>query len=92
MQKLHVRLSVEVKVPDKLFRQIVDENNTAQFGMVDVEVAEIRDKIDWSSAKPVFDGWDNGGYIPAEWITYDAVESGLYEADENGVRRKENVK
>lgn len=89
MQKLHVRLSVELKIPDKLFKKIVDDNNTEQFGVCDVDVEDIKDLIDWDTAKPVFDGWDNGGYIPAEWLTYDAVESGLYEADENGVRRKE---
>lgn len=90
MQKIHVRLSVELKIPDKLFKKIVDDNNTEQFGMCDVDVEDIKDLIDWDTAKPVFKGWDNGGYIPAEWLTYDAVDSGLYEADENGVRRKEN--
>jgi len=90
MQKLHVRLSVEIKVPDKLFKQIVDDH-IAPFPC-DVDVEEIKDEIDWDSAKPVLEGWDNGGYIPFEWLTYDAVESGLYEADENGVRRKENAK
>lgn len=90
MQKLHVRLSVEVKVPDKLFKKIVDEHNEPLFGLCDVDAEEIKDEIDWDSAKPVFEGWDNGGYIPAGWLTYDAVESGLYEADENGVRRKEH--
>lgn len=89
MQKLHVRLSVEVKVSDKLFKRIIDKHNTAQFGVCDVDVEEIKDEIDWDSAKPVFEGWDNGGYIPSSWLTYDAVESGMYEADENGCRRKE---
>ena len=90
MQKIHVRLSAEVEVSDKLFKKIVDEHNTPLFGVCDVDVEEIKDEIDWDSAKPVLEGWDNGGYIPAEWLTYDAVDSGLYEADENGVRRKEN--
>lgn len=91
MQKLHVCLSVEVKVPDKLFRQIVDEHkNIFGSGLCDVDVDEIKDLVDWDSAKPVFEGWDNGGYIPSNWLTYDAVESGMYEADEDGVRRKEH--
>lgn len=89
MQKIHVRLSVEVKIPDKLFRKIVDEHKTTKSGLYDVEVSEIKDLIDWDTAVPVFEGWDEGGYIPSEWLTYDAVESGFYEADENGVRRKE---
>jgi len=90
MQKLHVRLSVEVKVPDKLFKRIVDEHIVPC--PLDVDVEEIKDEIDWDAAKPVFDGWDEGGYIPSNWLVYDAVESGFYDADEHGVRRKENAR
>ena len=99
MQKLHARLSVEIKIPDKLFKRIVDEHiEPCPF---DVDVEEIKDEIDWDTAKPVLEGWDNGGYIPSEWLVYDAVESGLYEIkswrDERGllhhnIVRKENAK
>ena len=90
MQKLHIRLSVEVDVPDKLFKKIVDAHNNGKFGLCDVDVTEIQDVVDWDTAKPVFD-WDEGGYLPSEWLTYDAVESGFYNADEFGVRRRQNI-
>lgn len=81
MQKLHVRLSVEVKIPDKLFREIVEDNRLPSGGFLDVEVSEIADKIDWDSAKPCLKGWDEGGYIPSSWLEYDVKESGLYETE-----------
>lgn len=92
MKKLHVRLSVEVSVPDKLFKEIVDEATQMNGTVLDTEVSWLKDFVDFDTAKPVFDEWDNGGYIPSEWLTYDAVDSGFYEADENGLRRKENTK
>ena len=33
MQKLHIRLSVEVDVPDKLFKKIVDAHNNGKIGL-----------------------------------------------------------
>lgn len=82
MQKLHVRLSCEVKVPDKLFRKIVENAISSNGNVLDTEVAWLKDFIDFSTAKPVFDGWDEGGYIPDSWLVYDAIESKLYELDE----------
>ena len=92
MQKIHVRLSVELKVPDKVFKKIVDEATMPNGNVSDTEVSWLKDFVDFDTAKPVFEGWDDGGYIPDSWLTYDAVESGLYEADEHGLRRKENAK
>lgn len=90
MQKLHIRLSVEVEIPDELFKKIVDEAITPNWGVCDTDVSYLKDFIDFSTAKPVLEGWDDGGYIPSSWLMYDAVESGMYEGDENGLRRKEN--
>lgn len=91
MQKLHVRLSVEVKVPDKLFRKIVDE---AMYNgcLCDIEVSWLKDHVDFDTAKPVLEGWDEGGYVPGSWLEYDAIESGMYEKDENGLKRKDGAK
>ena len=92
MKKLHVRLSVEVEVPNKLFKDIVDGATLTDGTVIDTEVAWLRDSgVDFSNAKPCLDGgWDDGGYIPSSWLVYDAVESGLYDADEHGLRKKEN--
>ena len=92
MAKLHMRLSVEIDVTDKELQKIVDEQLT-MFGCgCDVEYAElprsVQVKIETKQFEPC--DWDDGGYIPDNWLTYDAVDSGLYEADENGCRRKEN--
>jgi len=90
MQKIHVRLSVELKVPDKTFKKIVDEATMPNGCVLDTEVSWLKDFVDFDTAKPVFEGWDDGGYIPGNWLEFDAVESGLYESYGEGLRRKEN--
>lgn len=92
MKKLHVRLSVELEVPDKVFKQIVDEATLSSGTVLDTEVSYLKDFVDFETAKPVLEGWDDGGYVPSSWLMYDAVESGLYEADEFGIRKKEESK
>lgn len=92
MQKIHVRLSVELEIPDKTFKKIVDDAIMPNGIVLDTEVSWLKDFVDFSTAKPVLKGWDDGGYIPSSWLMYDAVESGLYDGDENGLRRKENAK
>ena len=92
MAKLHMRLSVEIDVTDEELQNIVDEQLTMFGRDCDVEYAElprsVQVKIETKKFEPC--DWDDGGYIPDNWLTYDAVDSGLYEADENGCRRKEN--
>lgn len=92
MAKLHMRLSVEIDVTDKELQEIVDRQNREWKSLTDTEYAElprsVQVKIETKKFEPC--DWDDGGYIPDSWLTYDAVDSGLYEVDENGCRRKEN--
>lgn len=93
MQKIHVRLSVEVEVPDKTFKKIVDDAIWGSGDVLDTEVSWLKDFVDFSNAKPCLDGgWDEGGYIPGNWLAYDAVESGFYDVSELGIRRKDDKK
>ena len=101
MQKIHVRLSVEVEVPDKTFKKIVDDALMPNGSLSDTEVSWLKDFVDFDTAKPVLEGWDDGGYIPGNWLEFDAIESGLYEikstVDDRGlmhdrIERKENEK
>lgn len=92
MAKLHIRLSVEVEVTDDQLIEIV-EKAQHEYGLSETDFPflpkEVQVKLQINNQ---LCDWDDGGYIPGEWLTYDAVDSGLYEADENGVRRKENAK
>ena len=97
MPKLHMRVSVEMDVPDNLFMKVVERSLSRSDGrniLCDVEYemlpAEIKAMVDTKSFETC--DWDEGGYIPDTWIGYDAEDSGLYEVDERGVRRKENAK
>ena len=94
MQKLHMRLSVEIDVTDKEFREIV-ERQLNEFGQVtDVEYGDlprsVQTKIEIKDFEPC--DWDDGGYLPRTWLIYDAVESGLYEGNDYEIRRKEEIK
>ena len=97
MAKLHMRLSVELDITNE---QLVDIVSVSQcrWGdkstVLDVDFRQLPDAIKVAILRdrkfvPVIDGWDDVGYIPDSWLTYDAVESGLYEANEDGLRRKE---
>lgn len=93
MAKLHMRYSIELDVPDDLFREIVDKANEVNRGCGDVEYfqlpAEVRAMIDTKRFE--VSDWDEGGYAPGSWIEADAENSGMYECDEHGIRRKENA-
>ena len=96
MAKLHMRVSVEMDVPDNLFMKVVERSLSGSDGrniLCDVEYymlpAEIKAMVDTKSFETC--DWDDGGYIPETWIGYDAEDSGLYEVSEHGVIRKENV-
>ena len=89
MAKLHIRLSVEVEVTDDQLISIVEKARHGR-GLSEVDFPdlprEVQAKLEVQNKSC---DWDDGGYVPDSWLTYDAVDSGLYEADENGVRRKE---
>lgn len=93
MAKLHMRCSIELDVPDDLFRKIVDEADGGNSGWYDTEYpglpAEVRAMIDTKRFE--VSDWDEGGYVPGSWIEADAENSGLYEVDERGALRKENA-
>lgn len=93
MAKLHMRCSIELDVPDDLFRAIVDRANDDDHGCDDVEYFMLPRSVQTMVETKQFEvcDWDDGGYIPGNWIDADAEESGLYEVDERGVRRKENA-
>ena len=86
--KLHARLSVEFEITREQLAKIIDLASTGLSSLCDIDVIEINDILQGKVAIPC--DWDEGGYIPGNWLTFDAVESGMYEVDENGVRRKEN--
>ena len=94
MPKLHIRLSVEVDVTNEEFRQIAEEA-IMPFGggAYDVDYPtlpiNVRNRLAIKDFKLC--DWDEGGYIPDSWMEYDMEESGMYECDEHGVRRKENA-
>ena len=76
MPKLHARVSVEIDVSDKKFAEIIERSHGLKREVV------IGDNlgIDWNNARPC--DWDDGGYIPPEWLEYDAEEAG-YEIKED---------
>lgn len=93
MPKLHMRLSVELEVTDNELQKIVDEQLTMFGRGCDVEYAElprsVQVKLETKQFEPC--DWDEGGYIPDNWLEYDMADSGLYEVSEYSVVRKENV-
>ena len=90
MPKLHMRLSVELDVTEEQFTKIVEDARYHN-SVCDVEFPQlppiVQSDIEIMKFSPC--DWDEGGYIPSSWLEYDMEESGLYECDENGVRRKE---
>jgi len=94
MPKLHMRLSVELEITDEQLIKIVEDAKAPTYEhLYEVEYDELPLTVQAMINAGNFTAcdWDEGGYIPSSWLVYDAVDSGLYEADENGVRRKENA-
>jgi hypothetical protein len=93
MAKLHMRCSIELDVPDKVFKEIVDRQLQEYGQVTETEYWElpllVQQMINTKNFEPC--DWDDGGYVPQEWLEFDAEESGLYNVDEHGVRRKENA-
>ena len=90
MAKLHMRCSVEIEVTDKELQEIVDEQLTMFGRGCDVEYADlprsVQVKIETKQFEPC--DWDDGGYIPENWLEYDMEGSGLYEVSERGIKKK----
>ena len=90
MAKLHMRLSVEIDVTNEELQGIVDEQLTMFGRGCDVEYAElprsVQVKIETKQFEPC--DWDEGGYIPENWLEYDMADSGLYEVSERGIEKK----
>ena len=88
MVKLHARVTVEVEVPESALVSLVSENmNNGDLSDVDLTEDDVRYFL---SCGKVAKDWDDYGYIPSNWLTFDAVYSGLYDADEFGVRSVQN--
>ena len=96
MPKLHMSVSVELEVTENQFRKIIERSLSCSEGRkylcdMDYEMLprDVKAMIDIKK----FDvcDWDEGGYIPDSWLAYDAEDSGLYEVDERGVRKKESA-
>lgn len=94
MAKLHMRCSIELDLPDDLFRKIVDNQLEQWKQCCDVEYAELPRAVQVMIETKQFEpcDWDDGGYVPQTWLEDDARHSGMYEHDKQyGIRRKENA-
>ena len=62
MPKIHARMSVEIEVTEAEFKKIVKkaEDHVEELWLEDWMITR---------AKPC--DWDEGGYIPDEWLEYD---------------------
>lgn len=67
MPKIHARMSVEIEVTEAEFKKIVEESREDRDndGCDDIPIPE--NLI--ARAKPC--DWDDGGYIPGEWLEED---------------------
>lgn len=90
MPRIHARVTIELDVTDEEFHRIMEDCTTADGSMVcdyDLSEEEVARFIKYGK---VAEGWDDPGYIPDNWLTFDAVDSGLYEwADDDTLCRKE---
>lgn len=86
MAKLHARVTIEIDVSNEELRKIVEQ--CANDGILyDYDLSE-EDVKRFIAEGRVAEGWDDPGYIPDNWLMFDAVDSGLYDGDEDGIRRK----
>ena len=75
MKQIHMRLSIVVDVTDDQFKEIAGNLVEDEVGCccdVDYEEIpeEVRTKIE--NGEYQLSDWDDGGYIPADWIEFDA--------------------
>lgn len=90
MARIHARVTLEIEVPDEELRRIVEENDNGVGYVNDYDLTP-EDAERFLKAGKVDPDWDDPGYIPSNWLMFDAVDSGLYSGDENGLRRKEDA-
>lgn len=84
MAKLHIRLSVEVDVTNEQMEEVIKlAKQDVPYNMVgDLDVSALPFDIDISKAIPC--DWDNGGYMPSNWLEYDAVDCGVLSREDVG--------
>ena len=75
MKQIHMRLSIVVDVTDEQFKEIAgdlveDENGRCCDVNYEEIPEEVRVKIE--NGEYQLSDWDDGGYIPADWIEFDA--------------------
>ena len=87
MAIIHARVTVQLEVPDEELHRIVKECTDERGVVCDYDLLD-KDAIKFLKDGTIDLEWDDIGYIPDNWLMYDAVESGLYDGDENGLRRK----
>ena len=90
MATIHARVTIQLEVPDEELHRIVKECTDERGVVRDYDLLD-KDAIKFLKDGTIDLEWDDVGYIPSEWLTYDAVESGLYEAEETGVRRRKKT-
>ena len=73
MAKLHMRLSVELDITDDQLKELVI--NGYREIIVDALPRPIRAMIEAGRFRPC--DWDDGGYVPEEWLEWDAEEAGI---------------
>ena len=88
-----MRCSIEIDVPEKQFKEIIDRQLQEWGQITETEYDELPLLVQQMIRIKNFEtcDWDEGGYVPQEWLEYDAVDSGLYKVDERGALRKENA-
>lgn len=87
MAKLHARVTIEIDVSAEELQKIVGQSVDSRGILGDYDLSEEDVKRFLANGR-VAEGWDDPGYIPDNWLMFDAVDSGLYDGDECGIRRK----
>ena len=82
MARLHMRLSMELEVTKEQLAEIVQIAKRGGTFCGDVDISEIAGLIDLDKAVPC--DWDDMGYLPSNWIEYDALEAGVLSVEEVG--------
>lgn len=89
MAKIHARVTLELEIPDEEFIKIVDESRVIitdaggcrdDLTDIDLDFEELTAER-FSKNGTVNYSWDDVGYIPASWLLFDALDSGLYDVD-----------
>lgn len=90
MARLHARVTLEIEISDEELHRIVKENINERGYVHDYDLT-VEDVERFLKTGKIDPDWGDLGYIPDNWLMFDAVDSGLYDGDEDGLRRKENT-